>query len=78
MPINNDGTAYSNSVYLHNMSKLGVYDSTLKLSNIKETMVNTEFIMSAYIKMDGKIIYFQENGATGTPSAVTYSQLANK
>lgn len=74
-PITENGEAYSNSVYLHNMSKQGLYESTLKLSNIKETMLNTEFVFSAYIKMGNEIIYLQGDGETKIPATITYSQL---
>ncbi len=74
-PITENGTAYSNNVYLHNMSKAGLYESTIKLLGIKDTMVNTELIFSAYIKLGKEIIYLQGDGETKTPSSVTYSQL---
>ncbi|MBO5261586.1 MAG: leucine-rich repeat protein [Clostridia bacterium] len=75
MPINDKGLAYSGSVYVFNMAKNGVYDSTLKLTGIKDSMLDTEFIMSAYIKIGDEIIYIEENGETKTPSTLTYSQL---
>ena len=74
-PITDKGEAYSNSVYLHNMSSVGLYESTLKLSNIKESMLNTEFVLSAYIKIGDKIVYYQGNGAMENPTAITYSQV---
>lgn len=74
-PITENGTPYSNSVYVHNMSSNGLYDSTLKLSNIKDTMLDSEFIMSAYIKIGKDIVYLQGNGETKMPSTLTYSQL---
>ena len=74
-PITDKGEAYSNSVYLHNMSNVGLYESTLKLSNIKESMLNTEFVFSAYIKIGDKIVYYQGNGAMESPTAITYSQV---
>jgi len=74
-PITESGEAYSNSVYLLNMSKTGLYESTIKLSNIKDTMVDTELVFSAYIKIGKEIIYFQGNGEAKVPTSVTYSQL---
>ncbi len=73
-PITNSGLAYSNSVFLLNMSKNNIFDSTLKLSNIKDTMLDTKLIMSAYMKIGDKITYFQEDGATDVPLSITYSQ----
>ena len=74
-PITESGAAYSSSVYLLNMANNGLYESAVKLSNIKDTMVNTEFIFSAYIKIGDKVAYYQGNGATEMPSAITYSQI---
>ena len=74
-PITSNGVAYSKNVYLFNMAKNSVYDSTLKLTGIKDSMLNTQFIMSAYIKIGDEIIYIEENGEVSDPTPITYAQL---
>lgn len=73
-PLTNEGEAYSNSVYNLKMSSLGLYESTLKL-NLKDTMLDTEFILAAYIKVGDKIVYIQGDGEKGKPESVSYSKL---
>ena len=74
-PITESGAAYSSGVYLLNMANNSLYESTVKLSNIKDTMVDTEFVFSAYIRIGNKVAYYQGDGVTEMPSAVTYSQI---
>lgn len=74
-PITENGTAYSNNVYLLNMASAGIYETTVKISNITDAMVDSELIFAAYIKLGKEIIYLQGDGETRLPSSVTYSQL---
>ena len=76
LPIKEDGSAYSSNVYLHKMSSLGLYESTLKLANVKDSMVDTELYMSAYIKVGKRIIYLQGDGEAKMPMTITYSQIS--
>ena len=75
LPITESGNAYSSGVYMHSMASHGLYEGNVKLSNLKETMLDKEFIMAAYIKIGKDILYIQGEGESKVPTSVTYSQL---
>lgn len=77
-PLKDNGYVYADkTVYKHDMSGLGYYDSTLKISGISSTLYDKEFVLSGYIKLGDEILYIDNGGVNGSVTAVTYNQLLN-
>ncbi len=75
-PLKDNGDAYSSkTVYKHDMSGLGYYESTLKLTGLTSATVNTEFVLSGYIKIGDKIFYIDNGGISDKVTTVKYSSL---
>lgn len=78
-PLKDNGDVYSTgTVYKHDMSGLGYYESTLKLTGLTGTTINTEFVMSAYIKIGNKIYYIDNGGVSSKVTTVKYTSLLSK
>ena len=78
-PLKDNGDVYSSkTVYKHDMSGLGYYESTLKLTGLTSTTINTEFVLSAYIKIGNKIFYIDNGGVSDKVTTVKYSSLLIK
>ncbi|MBE6674462.1 MAG: hypothetical protein E7596_05090 [Ruminococcaceae bacterium] len=75
-PLKSNGEVYSSkTVYKHDMSTLGYYESTLKLTGLTSTTVDMEFVLSAYIKIGDKIYYIDNGGISEKATTVKYTSL---
>lgn len=74
-PLNPNGGVVTSKVYKHDMSSLGHYDATIKLTGIKSTDLNTKFVMAGYMIVDGKVLYISNKGVSSSTESVSYSGL---
>ena len=75
-PLKDDGNAYSDKVTVIDMNANGEYEAIFKISGLKDAMVDSKFVMSAYVIVGKEIIYFQGEGAMKSPLGVAYSQFS--
>ena len=73
-PLDANGNVASTKVYKYNMEGLGIYDGTLKLSNLTSGTINREYILAGYIKLGGSVYYIQGKELSSAVNSVKYSQ----
>ena len=77
VPLKPNGDVTSSKVFKLDMSATGQYDSCIKLTNMQTSMLNTELVISGFMKCGGEIVYLQGNGNAQKPNTVTFNKIKN-